>query len=264
MVFKTSRRQLVGPATRALIAVCAVQSVTAGPAFSQWVQHRSASLPRTADGGPNLAAPAPRGPDGHPDLSGIWRVVAGEPARFARPDNVPFQPWAREFQKKVVDSFSSGRTSERCLPSGIPQQMLVPGLPFKIVQTPGLVLTLFEEFIDYRQIFTDGRALPDVGKASWFGYSVGRWEGDALVVTSTGFTDQPWLTNDGYPRTEQLRLTERYRRTTVGGMDVQFTFDDPGAYTKPWTAVVRFELLPDTELIEAVCENEKYVSRIAK
>ena len=250
--------------TRLLLAAGAILCTTAGPAHSQWVQHRTAALPRTADGRPDLNAPAPRVLDGHPDLSGIWRVVAGEPARFARPDNVPFQPWAREFQKKVADSFSSGRTSERCLPSGIPQQMLVPGLPFKIVQTPGLVLTLFEEFIDYRQIFMDGRALPDVGKTSWFGYSVGRWEGDTLVVDSTGFTDQPWLTNDGYPRTEQLRLTERYRRATVGGMEVQFTFDDPGAYTKPWTASVRFELVPDTELIEAVCENEKYVSRIAK
>lgn len=255
---------MVGPTTRLLLAAVAVLWGTTGAAFSQWVQHRTAGLPRTADGRPDLNAAAPRAPDGHPDLSGIWRIVAGEPARFARPDNVPFQPWAREFQKKVADSFSSGRTSERCLPSGIPQQMLVPGLPFKIVQTPGLVLTLFEEFIDYRQIFTDGRAMPEVGKTSWFGYSVAQWEGDTLVVNSTGFTDQPWLTNDGYPRTEQLRLTERYRRTTVGTMDVQFTFDDPGACTKPWTSSMRFELVPDTEIIEAVCENEKYVSRVTR
>ena len=257
MVSKTSRRQLVGPGTRALIAVCAVQFATAGPAFSQWVQHRSASLPRTADGGPNLAAPAPRGLDGRPDLSGIWRVVAGEPARFARPDNVPFQPWAREFQKKVADSFSSGRTSERCLPSGIPQQMLVPGLPFKIVQTPGLVLTLFEEFIDYRQVFTDGRALPKERQPSWYGYSIGRWEQDTLVVETVGITDRHWLDDSGYPHSDALKITERIRRSDFGRMDIEFTFDDPKAYTKPWTAKVAFELMPDTELLEYVCENER-------
>jgi hypothetical protein len=253
---------MAGRTTRLLLVASAVLCLTAGPGFSQWLQHRSAGLPRTADGRPDLNAPAPRAADGHPDLSGIWRVVAGEPARFARPEQVPFQPWAREFQKQVADSLSLGRTSERCLPSGIPQQMLVAGLPFKIVQTPGLVLTLFEEFIDYRQVFTDGRALPVVNNPSWFGYSVGQWEGGTLVVSSTGFTNQPWLTNDGYPRTEQLRMTERYRRISVGGMDVQFTFDDPGAYTKPWTASMRFELVPDTELLEAVCENEKFVSRV--
>jgi len=212
----------------------------------------------------HVAEPGAVGNDFARTANANTAAADGEAARFARPENVPFQPWARDFQKKVFDSSSRGRTSERCLPSGVPQQMLVAGLPFKIVQTPSLVPMLFEEFIDYRQIFTDGRAMPEIGKSSWFGYSVGRWEADTLVVDSTGFNDQPWLTNDGYPRTERLRLTERLRRTAVGRLEVLFTFDDPGAYTKPWTAAVRFELVPDTELIEAVCENEKYVSRVGK
>jgi hypothetical protein len=251
-------------ATRTVLTVAGVLCLTGGTAFPQWVQYRTPGLPRIADGTPDLAAPAPRVADGRPDLSGVWRVAAGEVARFIRPDDVPFQPWAREFQKKAFDSLSRGRTSERCLPSGVPQQMLVAGLPFKIVQTPRLVLVLFEEFVDYRQIFTDGRPLPAVNKESWFGYSVGRWEADTLIVDSIGFNKEPWLTNDGYPRTEALRLTERVRRVDLGRMDVQFTFDDPGAYTKPWSATARFELVPDTEIIEAVCENEKYVSRVGK
>ena len=249
-------------ATRALLTVAGVLCLTSGTAFPQWMEYRTPGLPRTADGRPDLAAPTLRATDGRPDLSGVWRVAAGEAARFIRSDDVPFQPWARDFQKKVFDSLSKGRSSERCLPSGVPQQMLVAGLPVKIGQTPRLVLVLFEEFVDYRQIFTDNRPLPEVNKDSWFGYSVGRWDADTLIVESIGFNKEPWLTNDGYPRTEALRLTERFHRVNLGRMDVQFTFDDPGAYTKPWSATARFELVPDTEIIVAVCENEKYVSRV--
>jgi hypothetical protein len=135
--------------------------------------------------------------------------------------------------------------------------MVVPELPFKIVQTSGLVLMLFEEFVDYRQIFTDGRSLPVVEKPSWFGYSVGGWEEDRLIVTSTGFNDLTWLGSDGFPRTEALRLTERYWRRSVGRMEVEFTIDDPKAYTQPFSVTVGFDLVTDTEILESVCENEK-------
>ena len=177
---------------------------------------------------------------------------------------MPFQPWARDFQKKVFDSLSRGRSSERCLPSGVPQQMLVAGLPFKIVQTPRLVVVLFEEFVDYRQIFTDNRPLPEVNKESWFGYSVGRWDADTLIVESIGFNKEAWLTNDGYPRTEALRLTERFRRVDLGRMDVQFTFDDPGAYTKPWSATARFEPCRTPRSSRRSARTKKDVSRVGK
>lgn len=109
----------------------------------------------------------------------------------------------------------------------------------------------------YRQIFTDGRKLPEDQNPTWFGYSVGKWEGDTLVVETTGFNEESWLDDGGHPHSDALHVTERFRRSNFGNMDIQFTIDDPKAYTKPWTATVRFQLLADTELIENICENEK-------
>jgi hypothetical protein len=91
------------------------------------------------------------------------------------------------------------------------------------------------------------------------GYSVGRWEGDTLVVESSGFNDRTWLDHDGHPHTEALHMTERYRRRNFGNLDLEVTFSDPGTYTRPWTVAVRAELAPDTEMIEFVC-NEKNVA----
>jgi len=134
----------------------------------------------------------------------------------------------------------------------------VPGYPFKIIQTPGETILLEEEFNQYRQIFTDGRAAPVDPNPAWFGYSIGRWEGDTFVVETTGFGDQSWLDNGGHPHTDALHLTERFRRRNFGSLELDVTVDDPKAYTKPWkSATVHFELLPDTELIEHLCENEK-------
>jgi hypothetical protein len=127
------------------------------------------------------------------------------------------------------------------------------------VQTPGLTIILFENFTDFRQIFTDGRAHPVERGPTWFGYSIGRWDGDTFVVESAGFNDNVWLDNFGHPATGALKVTERFRRKNFGQMDVEITIDDPKTYTKPWTVLLPLAYTPDTELIEYICnENNKY------
>jgi hypothetical protein len=135
-------------------------------------------------------------------------------------------------------------------------------LPIKLVQTPAVTIVLLEEFNNWRQIHTDGRRLPEDPDPSRFGYSVGRWDGNVFVVTTTGFSDRTWLDGGGTPHSERLRLTERFRRRDFGHMEIEFTFDDPKAFTRPWSTVVTFQLLPDTELLEHHCENEKDAARI--
>ena len=127
----------------------------------------------------------------------------------------------------------------------------------KIIQTPSLIVILNPD-LSYRQIFLDGRALESTPNPSWMGYSVGRWDGDTLVVESNGFNDRTWLDHDGHPHTEALRTTERYRRTTFGTLDVEVTFSDPKAYARPWTVAVRAELAADTEMIEWVCNESPH------
>jgi hypothetical protein len=129
--------------------------------------------------------------------------------------------------------------------------------PWKIVQTPIVTLILFEEMNHYRQVFTDGRGFPKDPTPAWFGYSIGKWVGDTFVVDTTGFNDQTWLDDPGHPHTDALHATERFRRRDFGHLDIDITIDDSKAYTKPWTVTARFDLLPDTELIENVCDNEK-------
>jgi hypothetical protein len=238
-----------------VIAMIAVMSCTAA---AQWVNLTLPNTPRTADGKPDLTAPAPRTPDGKPDLSGIWRVANGRYLQNIAADlgEPPFQPWAAALYKERADALGKGRPSERCIPHGIPDGMLVRNFPFKVVQTPDVVVILYEEFNHYRQIFTDGRGLPPETNASWFGYSIGRWEGDTLVAETVGLNDKAWLDDPGHPRSEAMRVSERFHRPRFGQMDVQITFDDSKAYTKPWSATIRFDLYPDTELIESICENE--------
>src|SRR2546428_3038360 len=149
----------------------------------------------------------------------------------------------------------------QCLPLG-PADGTTSFFDFKFIQTPSLIVILIED-LTYRKIHLDGRQLPKDPNPSWMGYSVGRWEGDTLVVETNGFTGRAWLDYDGHPHTEALRMTERYRRRDFGHLDVEVTFDDPGAYARPWTVSVPLELFPDTELLEAVCrENEKSLAHI--
>jgi hypothetical protein len=242
----------------------AVLVLLAGPAAAQWLTLPLPGTPRTADGKPDLTAPTPRTPDSKPDLSGIWRRV--EVKRRDNPDNFNLVDWmpagaqirmrpeaAAVYQHRRDVQRGGGRPAERCLPHTVPDAMLPP-VNFKIVYTPGITLILFEEFNHFRQIFTDGRTLPPVVQPTWWGNSVGRWEGDVFVVETTGFNDRAWLDNTGHGRSEALKTTERFRRTDFGHMEMAITIDDPETYLEPFTATVHFELLPDTELVEDICE----------
>jgi len=229
-------------------------------AFPQWLNLKLSGTPRNADGSPNMTAPAPRTTDGKPDLSGVWHAANG---RFignlagAAGITAPFTPEAAAIYKERQDTQGLHRPSGKCLPKSVPDGMTLPPYPFKIVQTPSLTLMLYEIFVDYRQIHTDGRPLPPDRHPAWFGYSIGRWESDTFIVQTVGINDRTWLDDSGYPHSDQLVITERIRRQDFGHMTIEFTFDDPKMYTKPWTVTVPFELMPDTELLEYVCENEK-------
>jgi hypothetical protein len=132
--------------------------------------------------------------------------------------------------------------------------------PYKIVQTPDLIVILYESQTLFRQIFTDGRSHPVDPEPSWLGYSVGRWQGDELVVETIGFNDKTWLDGFGHPHSEAMKLTERFRRRDFGHMDIEITIDDPKAYTKPIRYVQPQRLEADSELIEYICnENMKPV-----
>jgi hypothetical protein len=229
-------------------------------ASAQWLNLPLAGTPRNADGQPNLTAPAPKTSDGKPDLSGIWRAADGRllgNLAANEPGGAPFQPWAAALYKERQDNLAKDRPSGRCLPHGVPDAMMVRSGPFKIAQTPGVVFILYEEFNHYRQVFTDGRGLPKITNPAWFGYSVGKWEGDMFVVDTIGFNDQSWLDDPGHPHTEALRVTEKFTRRDFGHLEIQITIDDPKAYTRPWTVNARFDLVPDAELIENICENER-------
>jgi hypothetical protein len=227
------------------------------PAGAQWLNHPTPGIPRTSDGKPNVAAPAPRTPDGKPDLSGLWTKISPKYSRNVAADlkSGEIQPWALEILERRKEDLGKDYMNVQCVPLG-------PGYAtsadstgsemVKIVQTPGLILMLNPD-LTYRQVFLDGRALESAPNPSWMGYSVGRWDGDTLVVQSFGFNDRTWLDHDGHPHTEQLRVTERYRRPNFGRLEVEVTFADPGAYARPWSVALRAELAADTEMIEFVC-----------
>lgn len=251
--------------------MAAVITLSANSGSAQWIRHPDPATPRTSDGKPNLTAPAPK-KDGRPDLSGIWKIVrprsisadAGSYASLdywmTGGDVISMQPWAETLFKQRYAAFGAGRPSERCLPHGIPDAMLVAN--FKIVQNSGLFLILYEEFARFRQIFTDGRGFPADMNPAWFGYSIAKWDGDTMVVDSRGFNDQTWLDDAGHPHSDALHTIERFRRVDFGHMEIRVTIDNPAAYTKPWSFTMQFQIMPDTELIEDVCDNEKDASRL--
>jgi hypothetical protein len=260
-------------------AIAAVLLVTWRPAAGQWVNQPTRGIPRTADGKPNLTAPAPRTGDGKPDLSGVWQPMADgtdkaggvegivapryliDITRDLKPEEVPFQPWAAELYKKRNDNFRRDNPLIRCLPAGVPRLNAYTH-PYKIVQTPALIVFLYEAATMFRQIFLDGRELPKDPQPSWMGYSVGRWDGDTLVIETVGFNDQTWLDGSGHPHSEDMRLTERITRRDFGHLDVAIVIDDPKTYTRPLSYVQPQVLLADTDLIEFVCaENAKEIVR---
>ena len=228
------------------------------PVAAQWMKYPAPGIPRTPDGKPNLTAPAPRTADGKPDLSGLWQRILSKYEQNVAADLKPaeIQPWIQALVQERAEDLQKDSPGVQCLPWG-------PGYSTsarmaKMVQTPGLIVMLDED-LTYRQIFMDGRPLETDPIRSWMGHSVGRWEGDTLVVESFGFNDRSWLDHDGHPHSEVLRMTERYRRPDFGHMQIEITLNDPQVYARPWTVALSAVLMPDTDLLEAVC-NENHNS----
>jgi len=246
------------------IAAAALVAALSAPAAAQWINYPTPGTPRLPDGKPNLSAPAPRTADGRPDLSGIWR--AGRTGEYGYDYNVAvnlkpedIQPWAEALRQQRVQDFRKDSPLARCLPVSIPF-LNFRGLS-QIVQTPGLIVVLHESpNSPHRTIFTDGRELPkDVNdlNPTWLGYSAGRWEQDTLVVHSAGFNDLGWLDVGGHPQTESLRITERLRRRDFGHLEYEMTIDDSKTFRKPFTLRADKTLVPDSVLLEDICENER-------
>lgn len=234
--------------------------------YAQWTKLPQAGIPHTADGKPNLSAPTPRRSDGKPDLSGIWEPMENKYVRNIAADikqEIPFQPWAKALYDQRTDgSHSKEDPDANCLPQGVPKIDAAPA-PWKIVQTPGSLVIIYEAFTLWRQIFMDGRQRVKDLNPTWLGYSTAAWDGDTLVVDTRGFNGKAWLDQLGKPSTEALHVIERFHRKDFGHMDLTITIDDPKAYTKPWTVVEPVHLLPDTELLEFICnENNRDVSHL--
>ena len=245
-------------ARRLLLAALAIVSAVPSSGWAQWEPYPWKNVPRTPDGKVDLNAPARRTADGHPDLSGFWVPTLAVKhllnlAADLKPGEVPLQPWAEAVYKERIETNGKDHPGVRCWPSGIPEKNNIPdGL--KLVQTPDLMLFLHESRTIYRQIFTDGRPLPRDPQPTWMGYSIGKWEGDVFVVDTIGQNGKTWLDMRGLPGTEALRVIERFSRPTIGHIDIDVTIDDPKAYTKPWNVKLSWTLLPDTDLIESICE----------
>jgi hypothetical protein len=265
----------------ALCFACVVTVST--PAIAQWPNYPEPGLKRTADGRVDLAAASPR-IDGKPDLSGVWRVrpdpvgkkndgventvfprymenvaadTATDPLAVVRPEYL-------DLVRGRIESDGLHDPINRCGPPGALRLMNLPQ-PIKIVQTPRLVLLLHEKETTFRQIFTDGRDLPPDPQPAYMGYSIGRWDGDTFVVTSTGFSEDSWLDGAGHAHSEALRMTERYRRVDTGHLEVEITVTDPKALKSSITETQHYTLLPDQDLIEYYCtENEKDATRYQK
>jgi hypothetical protein len=269
------------PSSKPLFAALVALAAVPVPVMAQWPDYRAAGAPRTSDGKVNLNGPTPKASDGHPDLSGIWNFrgpVLGRGGGDRPPapppgtppsatfrdigagfkEGLPFWPLAAQLVKARRAENSKDNPDARCLPLGLMQLHTHPQ-PRKMIQTPGLMVILYEAQSGVRQIFTDGRSLP--GKDAepwWYNYSVGKWEGDTLVVETTGFRDDVWLDIIGSPLTSLGKMTERFRRPTFGTLEIDVTFEDPTVYSKPFTVRVNQRLMPDTDLIEFICnENNR-------
>ena len=246
------------PRFAALVAVSVLTLLSASTS-AQWLTQPTAGIPRLPDGKPDLSAATPRSADGKPDLSGLWRAGPKWDSDLKQAD---VQQWAQEQARQRLANPASLSWSVLCLPPG---PMITFTGPLKIIQTAHIVAVLYEVPNNFRQIFLDGRSLPRDPNPTWQGYSIGRWEGETLVVESNGFNDKSWLGRPGIPHTEALRVTERYSRRDFGHMDVQITFDDPKSFVRPWTATTELLYDPDTEMLEYVCnENEKSVQHFVQ
>jgi hypothetical protein len=249
---------------------------------AQWLNHRDPTIPRTADGKPNLAASAPRF-NRKPDMSGVWqaeRTPVDEFVKVLGPGLPQIQPDLNDVTKHVINVFWGVKPGEEpltpqgaavlrqrqasgeefqpsyCLPTSLPGSMLV--LSFKMIQAPGEIVVIPGTGEPPRQIYTDGRGLPKDPDPTWTGHSIGTWQGDTLVVETVGIQTRAWLDGFGHPRSEGMRITERYRRRDFGHMDLEVTLEDPMYYSRPFGFKTTLTLMPDTDVLEYVCnENEK-------
>jgi hypothetical protein len=265
---------------------------------AQWFNYPSPRAPRTPNGEVDLSAPAPRLANGKPDLSGVWMtaepacVIRGtlsvsellkliprsltcpvRTASFSRqsvnigidmPGGLPYQPWLAALVEERTTNQAIDDPHIRCLPDLF---LRAYGLPhyLKFVQNPDLLLMLNEYNGVYRQVFTDGRALPDAPNPAWQGYSSATWAGDTLVIDTVGFRDDLWIDWDGSVITEAAKVRERIRRPDFGHLEIEVTVDDPKAYTKPWTVTLRQQFAADTELIDEICaEGERFAKQLKK
>ena len=201
--------------------------------------------------------PVPRTADGKPDLSGLW-LIRGDPF----PDAPPAQPWAQEiFGQRIANSLRDAPHT-RCLPPDPSRPGSVAPFMSKLVQTSDLLVILFEDVPGFRQVFLDGRDHPQNPNPTWMGHSIGYWEGDSLVVDTVGFNDRGW--NFNYPRSEMFHLEERFTRSEYGYMDVRVTVDDPEVFTSSSARNMRLNLAPQEELLEYVCENNKWAREVSE
>lgn len=273
----------------AILAACAVTTL------AQWPQYPTPG-PRTSDGKIDFAAAPPRTADGKPDFSGLWEPARGPggrggesmngtlPLPFAIPSSpgdppvaqffnigagfkdglLPFTPWAAQVRAERKGNNNKDNPDALCEPLGLTQLHMHPQ-PRKIVQTPREIVILYEANGNTRQILMDGRGLPNNDPTPWwYGYSAGHWDGDTLVVETTGFRDDVWLDVEGSPLTSTGKMTERWRRLKFGLMQIDITIEDPKAYTKPFTVRVNHQLMPNAALMEFVCEERDAVHYLGK
>jgi hypothetical protein len=268
----------------ALVSVLCAVTCTSAPVLAQWLKYPTAGVPRTADGKVNMSATTPRLADGKPDFSGIWitgnplcppgngeSLVCGVELPMSReginmgvslPGGLPYQPWLAALVKERTATDAKDDPHVRCLPDTFIRAYGLPHL-LKFVHTPGLLVMLNEMNAGYRQVFTDGRPLPEDPVPSWQGYSSAAWSGDTLVVSSIGFRNDLWIDWNGSVLTEAAKVQERIRRPSYGYLDIDVTVDDPKAYTRPWTVTLKQRIALDTELVDEIClENEKSAQRM--
>ena len=254
----------------ALVTVALV--VLGTPLAAQWVRYPTAGAPRKADGNVDMSATAPRLADGKPDFSGIWTSDEVDPRRPGVPPNphdattsrrmvnlgvelpggLPYQPWLAPIVKQRTANLAKDDPHIICLPDNFLRAYGMPHL-MKFVHTPNLFLVLNEWNAGYRQVFTDGRPLPEDPNPSWQGYSSARWSGDTLVIDTIGFRDDTWIDWNGSVLTQAAKVREQFRRPDMGHLEIQVTVDDPKAYTKPWTVMIKERLIADAELIDEIC-----------
>jgi len=259
----------------ALVTVALV--VLGTPLAAQWVRYPTAGAPRKADGNVDMSATAPRLADGKPDFSGIWTSDEVDPRRpgvppnphdattsrrmvnlgVQRPVELTYQPWLAPIVKQRTANLAKDDPHIICLPDNFLRAYGMPHL-LKFVHTPNLFLVLNEWNAGYRQVFTDARPLPEDPTPTWQGYSSAKWSGDTLVIDTIGLRDDTWIDWNGSVLTEAAKVREQIRRPDFGHLEIQVTVDDPKAYTKPWTVMIRERLIVDTELIDEIClENEQ-------